>query len=281
MSIEPSQVLGASSPPAAAWIIYALMLGLFAATPLLWRWIRPGGPARRQWVMGESAVVLAALLFLSLAIAGFALMLLAGTVFKGVSPEKRALVALGPAEVVMFGVMLVINGLARPRGTHRLGLERAGVGRGIFSGMATFALTLPWVLVASLLVSWVVTRWHLDAPLQHDIFRLWRSEPEGWTLFKVMTFFSAVIAAPLAEELVFRGFLQTLLLRLSGKVWVAVAVTSVLFAWSHGAWTMQVPIFILAMGLGLAYERHGNLWTCILAHLMFNAVQFGLFLLQL
>ena len=59
--------------------------------------------------------------------------------------------------------------------------------------------------------------------------------------------------------------------------WVSVIITSALFALVHDRW-MQPPIFVLAVCLGYAYERTGNLWTNITMHAMFNTTSTLLFL---
>jgi membrane protease YdiL (CAAX protease family) len=59
--------------------------------------------------------------------------------------------------------------------------------------------------------------------------------------------------------------------------WAAIVVTAALFASVHAMWTWP-PIFILALCLGYAYERTGNLWVPILIHASFNAVSTLMFL---
>jgi membrane protease YdiL (CAAX protease family) len=59
--------------------------------------------------------------------------------------------------------------------------------------------------------------------------------------------------------------------------WAAIVVTAALFASVHAMWTWP-PIFILAVCLGYAYERTGNLWVPILIHASFNAVSTLMFL---
>jgi membrane protease YdiL (CAAX protease family) len=61
--------------------------------------------------------------------------------------------------------------------------------------------------------------------------------------------------------------------------WAAVVAASVVFALVHPLWSSPL-IFILALGLGYAYERTGNLWVPITMHLLFNAIQTTIFLLM-
>jgi membrane protease YdiL (CAAX protease family) len=81
----------------------------------------------------------------------------------------------------------------------------------------------------------------------------------------------AVVAAPLTEELVFRGCLYGFLRQTGGR-FVAIAVTSVLFALIHGHIPSLAGLLILAVGLSLLYEKTGSLWAPILLHGAFNGL---------
>jgi len=59
---------------------------------------------------------------------------------------------------------------------------------------------------------------------------------------------------------------------------LAILVTSTLFASVHPLWSFPI-IFLLALALGYAYERTGNLWVSITMHAMFNTISTVLFLL--
>jgi membrane protease YdiL (CAAX protease family) len=81
----------------------------------------------------------------------------------------------------------------------------------------------------------------------------------------------AVVAAPLAEELIFRGCLYGFLRQTGGRI-VAIAVTSVLFALIHGHIPSLPGLVILAVGLSLLYEKTGSLWAPTLLHAAFNGL---------
>lgn len=90
----------------------------------------------------------------------------------------------------------------------------------------------------------------------------------------------AVIVAPLAEELVFRGYFYAVIKKYAGS-FVALAVTSLLFAAVHGHAHSIPALFTLAFCLGLAYERTGSLLVAMIMHAVFNAFQVGLILFVL
>jgi len=81
----------------------------------------------------------------------------------------------------------------------------------------------------------------------------------------------AVVAAPLTEELIFRGCLYGILRQVGGKS-LAITVSSLLFALIHGHIPSFAGLVILAVGLCLLYEKTGSLWAPILLHAAFNGL---------
>ena len=63
------------------------------------------------------------------------------------------------------------------------------------------------------------------------------------------------------------------------QTWLAIVLTSVLFASVHSAWSSPM-IFFLSVCLGYAYERTGSLWTNVTIHAAFNATSTALYLLS-
>jgi hypothetical protein len=103
----------------------------------------------------------------------------------------------------------------------------------------------------------------------HPLLRILEKAGPGWTAAAV---FSAVVLAPLAEELFFRGLLQSLLRRRFGP-WPAVLTTAAVFAAVHYSTPQAVPaLAALGIVLGYNYERTGRLFAPILLHAIFNAL---------
>jgi membrane protease YdiL (CAAX protease family) len=61
------------------------------------------------------------------------------------------------------------------------------------------------------------------------------------------------------------------------QTWLAILLASMLFTAVHPMW-MWPPLFVLAIGLGYAYERTGNLWTSIAMHCAFNSLSTAIYL---
>ena len=89
---------------------------------------------------------------------------------------------------------------------------------------------------------------------------------------------SIAVAAPLTEELMFRGVIQTRLER-AMPVWAAVVVQAVLFGVVHGTPIQMVYAFLLGLVFGFLRSRTGSILPGFAAHAVFNAMNdpLGLF----
>lgn len=111
----------------------------------------------------------------------------------------------------------------------------------------------------------------------------------------IVAFFGLVILPPLAEEMLFRGFMYRGLAngfasrkarknKLANNTtthkqgpWpkiFAAFVTSLLFALVHFQWNVGVDVFILSMVLIFLYEKTKNLWMCVFLHALKNGMAF-------
>ena len=80
---------------------------------------------------------------------------------------------------------------------------------------------------------------------------------------------TAVILAPLCEEIVFRGYIYPTLKKFSGP-WIAAIVSALFFSAAHGSLVTLAPLFIFGLALVFLYEWTGSIWAPISAHLLFN-----------
>ncbi|MBE9051090.1 CPBP family intramembrane metalloprotease [Nostocales cyanobacterium LEGE 11386] len=85
-----------------------------------------------------------------------------------------------------------------------------------------------------------------------------------------MFFFTAAIAAPIFEELLFRGFLLPSLTRYV-PVWGAIILSSLLFAIAHLSLSEILPLTALGIVLGIVYTRSRNLLAPMLLHSLWNS----------
>lgn len=96
---------------------------------------------------------------------------------------------------------------------------------------------------------------------------------DGGPLARLLTVFAVVVAAPAAEEIFFRGFLQGRLRRGFGPC-VAIVIASLAFASVHYNGGILHPLGVLVLSLGCGYlrERTGSLWAPVLLHALNNSL---------
>jgi uncharacterized protein len=99
------------------------------------------------------------------------------------------------------------------------------------------------------------------------------------TVAKAVFFGTAAIAAPVFEEIVFRGFLLPSLTRYL-PVWGAIGSSALLFAVAHLNVSEVLPLATLGTVLGFVYTRSRNLLAPMLLHSLWNsATLLSLFIL--
>jgi len=89
----------------------------------------------------------------------------------------------------------------------------------------------------------------------------------------ILAFLTLVIIAPIAEEILFRGYLLGKISKYM-PVWLAILITSVLFGFVHGAWNLAIDTFALSVVLCLLRISTKSLWAPILLHTMKNSLAF-------
>jgi membrane protease YdiL (CAAX protease family) len=80
------------------------------------------------------------------------------------------------------------------------------------------------------------------------------------------------LAAPICEEMLFRGAIEGHLLRTGHKPWIAIAVSALIFGIIHGNPAQMPSAFLLGLLLGWLYYRTGSLWPSIVCHVANNTL---------
>lgn len=101
---------------------------------------------------------------------------------------------------------------------------------------------------------------------------------------RILAFTALVVVSPIAEELVFRGFLYNKLkTSLSTKkrrelaaIIIATIITSLAFGIMHGQWNVGVNVFAMSLVLCAMREITGSIYASILLHMIKNAIAFYL-----
>ncbi|OKH40376.1 abortive phage infection protein [[Phormidium ambiguum] IAM M-71] len=134
----------------------------------------------------------------------------------------------------------------------------------VFWGFGGYVAALPLVIVVSLINQQVWQGQGGSNPLLSLAL-------EGKDLVALGIFFvTAAIAAPIFEEILFRGFLLPSLTRYL-PVWGAIVVSSLLFAIAHLSLSEVLPLTTLGIVLGVVYTRSRNLLASIFLHSLWNS----------
>lgn len=88
---------------------------------------------------------------------------------------------------------------------------------------------------------------------------------------KLTLIIGACVIAPVAEEIIFRGYLYPVVKRYTEPV-MAALFTGVIFGAIHGNVWAVIPLAIFGVLLAVLYEKSGSIWACILCHALFNGI---------
>jgi len=274
--------------------------------------IRPGSLQRSglrdvkpfPWIL---CLLAGAAIFLSLSLAVQFVLTQPWLVGAGADQVRELAVSqfLGYALGAMLGVCLL---LLMVKSAPKAGLNAHS--GDILVGLLCFALAFPFVELAGTLMINLYAGIRNVSPAEievaHSTLQLiidHRDEPWTWMLIAAV-----VVGVPIVEEVVFRAFMQSGLLRLTGAPVWSILVTSLVFAGLHyspealnvkaqgsaavvGAAVAGsdggvggggapiyalVPLFVLSVAIGLAYERTKKLGVAITMHAAFNALNVAL-----
>jgi membrane protease YdiL (CAAX protease family) len=146
-------------------------------------------------------------------------------------------------------------------------------GRWVLWGFGGYFVAVPLMIGVSLVNQQIWQGQGGSNPLLQIVLE--ESDPVALGIF----FFTASFAAPLFEELLFRGFLLPSLTRYM-PVWGAIALSSVIFAIAHLSLSEVLPLSVLGAVLGFVYVRSRSLLAPMLLHGLWNgATMFSLFVL--
>jgi membrane protease YdiL (CAAX protease family) len=157
-----------------------------------------------------------------------------------------------------------------PTGVRSLGFASGGTLRACAAGATSYMLMLPALYGLELLWPWVITASGGEFRPQEVAVEI--SKLGGGALAAAIVL--GVIVQPFLEELLFRAFLQPLLVQNLGDRG-GVALTALLFGALHGD-SAFLPIFALALLLGAIMLRTQRLAAVWLVHALHNGLMFAL-----
>lgn len=246
-------------------ILFTSALALAPLSVLAVRRIFPGRTVVfARW--GFSHVVQVALL-------AFAIFWITGLFLPGPEREAGILLQLSRSAAILLGACALVAWTAHrldPDGLRCLGLGRGRHLRAALAGLVGYASSLPGLLGLCLLWPWFL-RWSgagFEMPLVAR--KMMELAPED----RPVAILLGVAVLPLLEEILFRVFLQPLLVQnLTDKL--GVVVTSFVFAALHGT-SAFLPIFGLSLVLGSIMLRTQRLAAVWAVHALHNGLMFAM-----
>ncbi len=196
------------------------------------------------------------------------------------------LVAYALGGVAGLGMLFVLHKSAPEAGLKVSGLDAP-------LGLGCFLLAFPLVQLSAIIAFKIytsVTQGDTPDPIAHDVLRSIRDQFAGGTqdMWTWLTILAAVVGAPIVEELIYRVFLQSALLKVFKSPWVSIIVSALIFASMHRLaadpsarvpWHALIPLFTLGVTMGVAYERTRRVGVPIAMHMCFNALMIALVIL--
>ena len=204
---------------------------------------------------------------------GFIYLLFFSLVIASVRASSKAEPVLDPGGLIQtIAFQFIIAGIAtsfviaRIRPVDWLGL-RWPAWRWIFL-IAPCAVISMWIffggLQASGFMKWMES---LGVEAVQDTVKLLQKSSDPFIL--ALMIFAAVVAAPLCEEIVFRGYFYSAMKKFAGP-WAAAICSALVFAAAHGSLAALLPLFVFGCVLVFIYEKTGSLWAPVAVHFCFN-----------
>jgi membrane protease YdiL (CAAX protease family) len=156
--------------------------------------------------------------------------------------------------------------------------ERFHIQKDILIALTGCAIAFPLVTLTGQTLDWLTVRLFNAVTLPDQSAVLFIKLTIGKPLYFTLASLSVICFVPVVEEILFRAFLQSWLLRYCSTR-TAISVASILFALFHysasqgiGNISIIISLFILSLFLGYIYERQGSLLSPIVFHAAFNAL---------
>ncbi len=134
------------------------------------------------------------------------------------------------------------------------------------TGLKHYLIVLPVIIASGFVVDFALRAFGIE-PEQQDIINNVLSE-DSLGVLAFMVFFG-VLAAPIVEELIFRGFLQSAV-RITCDKLQTVLTSGFVFALIHWNAHVFLQIFILGLLLAYLFEITGSLVAPITVHICHN-----------
>jgi membrane protease YdiL (CAAX protease family) len=223
---------------------------------------KPGGFPCPPWGVLGTAAGLFAMLFVIFTLGAFFAVCVQVLHLDPESVSLRyALTIAGEAALLVVPIAAVRITLSGPAA---LGLRRPST-RALAEGLPIALGLWGFTLFYEKLIEWIAPA--LAAKIAAEEAKQMETLAGPWPLLVIV----AVIAAPVGEEVFFRGFMFG---GLRGRLGFALAsgVSAVAFGAAHLMLWSTIPLFVVGLACASAYERHKTLYAALSVHFCFNGL---------
>lgn len=185
--------------------------------------------------------------------------------------------AVSNAVICICGTLGIIISLlfAREYFVHGLkgfGLNIKTIGRDIPAAIINLFSVWPIIFMAVVLIDFAGRKYYGPQFEMARHEQLQMLSDHGQLSLKILIAVVAVIIAPVMEEIIYRGFIQTQIRSVTQRPWLAIIFSSAIFTFSHINIMHWPVLFILGACLGYSFEKSGSLFRAIFIHIIFNAI---------
>jgi len=177
--------------------------------------------------------------------------------------------------VIIIGIIIYVARDSFARRLKGFGLDIKTIPKDLFFAFVNLLSVWPLIFAAMIITIFfgkiILGRdFYLE---QHEALKTITAYPQ--LLLRVFIIVTTVIIGPVLEEMLFRGLLQTMMrsfFESRNRIWLAILISSGLFAMVHANAGHWPALFMLALCLGYSYEKSGSLLRPIFIHSLFNSV---------
>ncbi|MFA5366943.1 MAG: type II CAAX endopeptidase family protein [Dehalococcoidia bacterium] len=229
-------------------------------------------PETVPWTIGDVGKATLLAIAATVIIVGLLAVLLALVILSGSDWVRESWFILIIAGIPLYGAMVLAVWLFSVRkykcGWSALGFNNSDV-KGLLLGAA---VVLIGIAVASI-YNLIMVEVGADSPssLPSDFVGTWYN----WAMLGLF----AIVVAPVAEELFFRGFMLPGISKRFGKGW-GIVISAFIFSLVHLQPGALVPIFLLGLLLAWLYIKTKSIWPCIFAHFTYNSIAFVIMIIS-
>lgn len=134
----------------------------------------------------------------------------------------------------------------------------------------TYVLIFPLMFGMMLIAEFITSQIPTTGPFFGEYYEFFTSLMDQLTDNPVIMIITAVIMAPIFEEIIFRGIIQKGLINKGVKPWKAILFAAIIFGLVHGNPWQFVGAVMLGSVLGLVYHKTKSLLLPILLHAFNN-----------